>query len=359
MAARARGIDYVGLTTQPGRTVFISAEEGLAAIRRRLACLRFESPDANWADLAKDMVFMCVPGLPIKPSNVDGRRYEVDDQVVRHLADAILARAPGSDLVILETLSRMTVDESNEGYRAHVDATDRLAALVHAPVMTLAHTSQSAAQSGDDSEMGMRGGTAAPSNGRFSLSLSRFDRNQAAKEMFAGEKLPKVIESQLLILNAAKVNSAPDMPRVAMLKRGWKTAAGEDMGMTLARFDKVVCGDAIARARDEEDAAEALRNADDGKRLRAEVLRLIDEKGDTAQRDGISVRALRAVHERLGFSENSIDAKVKVAVKGDWLRQGEKKRNGSLGLFPGPRTVDGLTAEVAEEQLLLNGSVSP
>jgi RecA-family ATPase len=242
--ARAQGKDYLGIKTRPGRTVFISAEEKAEDYERKLKAWSLNDLSFDYEAVARHLLVIDVVGKGLKLATVERGRYQTNQQDVRRLAEVIRARAPGADLVVLETASRLGPDETNEGHAALVTACEELSGLVNATVLVVGHVSKAAARERSGDAYVGRGGSSLTDNGRFSLTLTRFPTDAGAQKREVGRVVPDAIAERLLVFKSPKVNAAKPQPAVVL-----ECIGKEDWGLTVAPFDieSVAANDALDR----------------------------------------------------------------------------------------------------------------
>jgi len=144
--ARAQGKNFLGIKTRPGTTVFLSSEEKAEDYERKVKAWSLNDLSFDYEAVARNLLVIDVVGRGVKLATVERGRYQTNQQDVGRLAEVIRARAPGADLVVMETASRLGPDETNEGHAALVTACEELSGLVGATVLVVGHVSKAAAR---------------------------------------------------------------------------------------------------------------------------------------------------------------------------------------------------------------------
>lgn len=230
--ARAQGKDYLGIKTRPGSTVFLSSEEKAEDYERKVKAWSLNDLSFDYEAVARSILVIDVVGRGLKLATVERGRYQTNQEDVRQLAEVIRARAPGADLVVMETASRLGPDETNEGHAALVTACEELSGLVGATVLVVGHVSKAAARERNGDAYSGRGGSSLTDNGRFSLTLTRFPTDAPAQNREVGRSVPHEIAERLLVFKSPKVNAAKPQPGVIL-----ECVGHGDWGLTVVPFD--------------------------------------------------------------------------------------------------------------------------
>lgn len=294
--ARAQAKDYLGIKTRPGSTVFISSEEKAEDYERKVKAWSLNDLTFDYEAVARNLLVIDVVGKGLKLATVERGRYQTNRQDVLRLAEVIRARAPGADLVVMETASRLGPDETNEGHAALVTACEELSGLVGATVLVVGHVSKAAARERTGDAYAGRGGSSLTDNGRFSLTLTRFPTEAAAQKREVGRVVPEAVAERLLVFKSPKVNAARPQPGVVL-----ECVGKDDWGLTVVPFDieSVVANDALDRLWQEQQNEDVeklwafLTAAESrGERFTANTLR------EQCSRVGIARTAMEAVIEK-------------------------------------------------------------
>lgn len=164
----AAGRSFLGLPVKQGRVVYISAEDKLQEVTRRIQKLlrKFEAADATTA-LANFRIIDAV-GKGLSFVNKSNGIVKLD-QVVTRIADAVGTAV----LVAIDTLSRVNGGEenSNEVMAFIVMAGEQIAERTGAAVALLHHTSKAAAREQIADLHSGRGGSALGDNARSVMRL--------------------------------------------------------------------------------------------------------------------------------------------------------------------------------------------
>jgi hypothetical protein len=230
---------YLGKTVRPGKTVFVSAEDGSADYRYAFhaqlyaAGLLDDAGRASPADVAileGRIAFLDLVGLGIKLARTSFGSSTIAEDDVPLLVEAIAKRAGSAPkeeglLVIFETASRFGEGEDNEDHSALIAALEQVARqvadLIGAPVSVLitTHVAKQVAREGTDDQYAGRGGSAISDNARFAINLMKAPR-KVLDDQF-GEGVVQAAEAErLLTLNVAKANAVrPEDRGICIVER--------------------------------------------------------------------------------------------------------------------------------------------
>jgi RecA-family ATPase len=145
---RAQGLNFLGMPTRAEKTLVLSTEDGLVDYRRKIRAWTATNAKSDLRAIAENLAFMPMQGEPLRVNSSRFGSYEVDENVIDMLADAIKTRHPGCDLVIAETVSRLALQEDNAANSALVSAFERLGRLAGVTVLLVGHTSKAAFREG-------------------------------------------------------------------------------------------------------------------------------------------------------------------------------------------------------------------
>jgi RecA-family ATPase len=222
----------MGIKTRPGTTVFISGEEKAEDYERKLKAWSLNDLSFNYEAVAKNLLVIDVVGKGLKLATLERGRYQTNHDDVANLAEVVRVRAPGADLVVLETASRLGPDETNEGHAALITACEELSGLVGATTLVVGHVSKAAARERTGDAYVGRGGSSLTDNGRFSLTLTRFPTDAQAQRREFGRPVPESVAERLLVFKSPKVNAAKPQPAVVL-----ECVGKGDWGLTVVPYD--------------------------------------------------------------------------------------------------------------------------
>jgi hypothetical protein len=132
--------------------------------------------------------------------------------------------APGTDLVVMETVSRLAGGiETNESLSILVEACQRVCRHTKASVVLVAHVSQEAGRAGLADAYAPRGGSALGDSGRSTMVLTRINENNE-RAYLPEVTLDRDQKKRLLVFTHPKSNGAPGADPV-LLER-WSTPFG-------------------------------------------------------------------------------------------------------------------------------------
>jgi RecA-family ATPase len=297
---RACGLtDFLGSPLRPGKTVFVTAEEDELGIRERVEVAAKELADRYSPEaVADNLGFVSLVGIPFRLVSLNGALWEPETAAVTELSRAIKRRAPGADLIIIETVSRLGSDESNPGHAALVAACEQVARTCNAAVLLIGHVSKEVSKSRSTDAHSGRGGSALSDNCRFNLAIARFPDEAARQKKVHGFEMPPEIAKDLWVLHANKVNGAPEQAPIVLRR------FGTPWGAAMRPFDPedVDAVETILKANEVRELAAARQVADAVIRLAAEgktaSLYSLDRKHRKALGITIPRAALEAAVER-------------------------------------------------------------
>ncbi len=330
--ARAVGGEFLGRKVKRGSTVLVSTEDSLEDYWRKLTAIREATPGLDLAAVA-DRVHICdLSGKPFQLVNGRGGQFSPSEASER-LAAVVKEKAPGADLIIMETVSRLGGDESNPAMSALMVAAEQVAQITGAAVLLVAHVSKAAARERFSDAHSARGGSAISDNARYVLVLSKADERVTGQLREAG--ISREETEDLLVLTLAKGNfAAPTEP--ILLERNPNA-----WGLTLRPYGPKGAGGVAA-------GVEAGRRLV-GKRLKEVVEELIGQ--------GVTVTEtkLRDDHRgRIGLAKARVKEAVLAAILDGYLVRGAPTRGGGTELLPG--SVEPAHDSRPGESLVLHGT---
>lgn len=318
---RAMGRPFLGRKTRRGRTVIVSAEETEQDFARKVAVWRANDREFDTAAVNRDVFFYTTVGTGLRFGTVEGNRYGIDQAAVDEVVDLIQNDAPGTDLIILETVNRLAADENNPALGMLGAAAEQIGRRVGAFVLLVHHVAKTERKAMLDASA-PRGGGALSDNGRATLGLSRFPESPDDQRKHFGTEVPPDFAQKLVVLTGGKVNGAP-LPKPLVLQK-LPPPAGKRWGsVALAPVDLQASPDlkkwkASHRAEQAQSVVEFIRQA---------------------RADGVSL-TLTMVRERnkdLEMSKNLISDLVGYALDHGLLTEGDRKP-GTRGCYLIPQS---------------------
>lgn len=306
---RALGRPFFGRTLPAeGRTVIVTTEDSRDDYHRKLAAIRCQlGEDFDAQAVADSIVLLDLSGIPIRMVETHGGNWTATPYP-DHLAAILKTDAPGADLVIMETVSRLAGGvETNESLSILVEAAQRLCRLASAAVVLVAHVSQEAGRMGIADQYAARGGSSLGDNGRSSVVLTRLNANNRKQFAPDADLTPDDME-RLLVLTHPKSNGAP-CAKPLVLERIGTPYAG-------------VLQPAALRTADEQ-------QEDQRERLLSTIAELT-AVGIICTRTSMRQRA-----KSMGVARDDLDSLIDAAVKSGNLAERVKPgRGGGLMLVP-------------------------
>lgn len=308
---RAIGATFLGRHVRQGGTVILTTEDDHDDYLRKLAAWRDYLPALDLQAVAGHVHLLDLAGFPYRlVERVRGGSYAVTLDV-QALADLVKARAPGADLIVLETVSRLGGDESNEAQSMMIVAAEQLAAATGAAVLLVTHVSKAAAREKVSDAYAARGGSSLGDNGRYSLVLSPYDSETAAD--LIGLEVDPETAKRLVVLSLPKINGAP--PQDPVVLERVSTSHGIVLRPYLNRTVPLTPGERRRRT---------------GERLRQVV---------TEARSGGFVVTLNRLQNdlrpRVGLARSKIAGAVLDAITDGLLRHGAVVKGGGLSIEAG------------------------
>jgi hypothetical protein len=304
---RALGKPFLGIPTEEGTTVIITAEDDREDFRRKIHAWKgVLGSDFDTKKISERVVIYDISGRPCALTEVDGKRYKVSE-FARGLVDKVRTRTPDADLLIFETASRFgSGDESNGDMAAMVQALEVIARETRVAVLIATHISKQASRDRLKDAYVARGGSALTDNSRSVMVLSKLDA-KSAKARFGG--IPEEeIASRVIQLTLAKSNFSRGidpllLERVATPYRG---------GLVLKLMDESTS--TLAK-----ESAE-MRRRQDLANIEQLIARLIEVEGGP-----VTQSKLRGVHGKLakemtGLGRSALTELLTVAVDGGVLK---------------------------------------
>lgn len=146
---------------------------------------------------------------PLRLIEPNGATYRPTQDVL-DLAQAIERRCPEADLVVIETINKVTGgDESNAAHGILIEAGQLLSSLLpgHPTVTFIGHVSQDAARRGIFDQYSARGGGSAGDNGRSTLTMARLTKDNV-DEVWPSANLTPSEMGKYVIFAHPKVNGS-------------------------------------------------------------------------------------------------------------------------------------------------------
>lgn len=303
---RALGLPFFGgPMPRRGRTVILTTEDSRDDYLRKLAAVRHDLGDAfDPAAVAENVLLLDLAGTPVRLVESDRGNY-FPTVLADDLAAVVSKHAPGTDLIVMETVSRLAGGiETNESLSILIEAGQRICRLTGAAVLPVAHVSQEAGRSGTTDAYAPRGGSALGDNGRSTLVLTSLTDKTAAT--FAPDAdLPAGILNRLRVLVHPKSNGAEPAPPL-LLER-----CSTPYGPVLRR--------AVLRS----------RQVDPGEQIDRLVSMIADL---TAKGTPATEKRLRNYIAKIGCSEKKLPRLLDAALAASRVRKSETKCQG--GGFP-------------------------
>jgi biotin operon repressor len=354
--SRALGEAFFGCETKPGCTLLVTLEELVEDYRRKIAALRriAQSAAAPWnsALVAKRFPILSLRGADFCLVAHDHGQPKIVSGHVENLAALIKSRCPDTDLVVLETLSRLTgAVETNATNSAAVRAAELLSRLLgDIAILLVGHVSQDAARAGTTDQHAGRGGTALGDDARSTLVLARLtEKNQGE---FPGANVwSRATETErktLYVLTHPKANGPTADPM--LLERRWEQTT--DDVFFVQRNPTASCNSTVGAGAPGQ-AVPPSRLAD-YERLRAFV------ESEQAKGKDVTQRSLRDVHERFGLGETPMRKLIANAVvDGLLIEDGTRKVKSGHPLRVGPQWAHGPTGTAADRIVRLLQTKEP
>jgi hypothetical protein len=327
-----RAVDrpFLGRAVMQGSTVIVSTEDGRDDYHRKLAAWRSVMVDLDLDAVSRHVHLIDLAGIPFRLIKSDFGDY-IPTAHVEALAAQIMAKDPGTDLIVIETVSRVGGDEGNAAMSALVCAAEQLSQLTGASVLLVAHVSKAAGREKNGDAYAARGGSALGDNGRFSLTLAGLADEQQ-EQLLGGIQISPEAARDLLVFRVPKINAAPGQDPVVLQKIGTR------YGPTLREYG----GEGFNSV---EEARTATR-ASLGHSLRtlaASYSRLGEHLTESKLTGGL-------FKDVPGLRKNRIPAVVLAAIEDGFLLRGPTGRGGGRGsLLPNFTGAEEVPGELAGE----------
>lgn len=284
----ALGLELWGCRVlNPGRTIFITAEDGEELLQARLLKIMDAMGLDDWQRrrVASNVMFWDVTGSLVRLAELDGRGNlkltELADRIVETYRDANLAQVVFDPCISFGPGERIV----NDGEQAIVTACRRIIRGLNCCVRLVHHTGKSNARNGEIDQYAGRGGTALPDGARMVTILSGVNRTTSRPQNFhlqPGESG--------FVMARAKLSYAPPQPNIWVIRTGW----------TFSYIIEQPRNPEAVRSQDAETVADFLINEfAHGRRYTANSLELCGSTGLSRAR----LRAALAVLETLGRIE--------------------------------------------------------
>lgn len=289
---RALGVNFLDIPTKPGKTLVITAEESVKSYRRKLAAWRIGTGNFDPQKVIDNVAVISLQGRSdSKLVQEEGGRYVENRGLVTDLARQ--AKKFGADFIVLETISRLGADETNEGHSSLVSAVERMANEAGASAILVGHTGKGPAATGNIGSYAGRGGSSLSDNARFNLVLQKFPEDAKAAEKLLGMSVSEKMAEALTVFHAPKVNEAPPTPPMVLVKVPTK------YGLVYKLADK--------------DTLEADAEKHRAHQLQVNVHKLFSMLKDLP--DGTTVTALKAMKkDDRGFTKAEVDDTLALAI---------------------------------------------
>lgn len=281
----ALGLELWGCRVlNPGRTLFVTAEDGEEILRARLreVITALNLTDFDRRKVCESIMIWDVTGSLVRLAELDARGNlqltELADQIADTYRDAGLAQ------VILDPAISFSPGERivNDGEQAVVTACRRIVRGLNCCVRLVHHSGKANARDGAVDQYAGRNGTALPDGCRMVTILANANRTNLAKpdgfDLQPGESG--------FVMARAKLSFAPPQPNIWIRRRGW----------TFEYFVETPRNPEAARDRDADKVADFLvEELQRGRRYTANTL---EQSGKT----GLSRSRLRAALAALEVS---------------------------------------------------------
>lgn len=271
----------------PGRTLFITAEDGEEILQARLLKIMDAMGLNDWQrrKVAESIMFWDVTGSLVRLAELDGRGNlkltELADRIVETYRDANLAQVVFDPCISFGPGERIV----NDGEQAIVTACRRIIRGLNCCVRLVHHTGKSNARNGEIDQYAGRGGTALPDGARMVTILSGVNRTTSRPQ-----NLHLQPGESGFVMARAKLSYAPPQPNIWVIRTGW----------TFSYIIERPCNPEAVRSQDAETVADFLINEfAHGRRYTANSLELCGSTGLSRAR----LRAALAVLETLGRIE--------------------------------------------------------
>ncbi len=203
----------------PGRTLFITAEDGEEILQARLLKIMdaLNMTDYERRKVADSVMFWDLSGTMARLAELDARGNlvltELADRIVDTYRDAGLAQVIFDPVVSFSPGERIV----NDGEQAIVTACRRITRGLDCCVRLIHHSGQANARNGAIDQYAGRGGTALPDGCRMVTILANATRTNLAKpdgfDLQPGETG--------FLMARAKLSYAPPQPNIWVRRRGW------------------------------------------------------------------------------------------------------------------------------------------
>ena len=203
----------------PGRTLFITAEDGEELLQARLreVMTALNLTDYERQKVCENVMFWDVTGSLVRLAELDARGNlqltALADRIVETYRDAGLVQVIFDPAIIFSPGERIV----NDGEQAIVTACRRIIRGLNCCVRLIHHSGQSNAREGAIDQYAGRGGTALPDGARMVTILASANRVKLARpegfDLQPGESG--------FVMARAKLSYAPPQPNIWIRRRGW------------------------------------------------------------------------------------------------------------------------------------------
>ena len=203
----------------PGRTLFITAEDGEELLQARLreVMTALNLTDYERQKVCENVMFWDVTGSLVRLAELDARGNlqltALADRIVETYRDAGLVQVIFDPAISFSPGERIV----NDGEQAIVTACRRIIRGLNCCVRLIHHSGQSNAREGAIDQYAGRGGTALPDGARMVTILASANRVKLARpegfDLQPGESG--------FVMARAKLSYAPPQPNIWIRRRGW------------------------------------------------------------------------------------------------------------------------------------------
>lgn len=240
--ARALGLPrFLGIPIVAGATLFVTAEDTPIDYGRRICSWIDAFCDSaptreTLRQVAQAITFIDLVGTDIRLVDRVKRDYEANAVHALGLAKKVKDLTPRPDLVVLETVSRLGGDESNQAHGALIAACEMIATECNVAIVLVSHTGKANARENAFDAYASRGGSALSDNARATITVGKMPTDVKQQEAVLGRKcLPE--ERRHLILNLSSSTFAPPQAPLLLKPRSVLDSLVLDLAETLTEAE--------------------------------------------------------------------------------------------------------------------------